>query len=149
MKSKTLRSKKGAGIAETAASMSLMIPLLILIVFATVETTQAYLIQSSLAQGARRAARNLAIAYGQNPAVASSRSLQDSTVLQYIRIPNFINDNAQFDDPVFDISTNPHTVRVEVHYRSGQYGLPVFPQPDPLNIADKITITAESTYRLE
>lgn len=143
------RTKKGVAIAEAAASLSLLIPLVMLILFVTVETTYAYLIQSSLAQGARRAARNLAIAYGQNPAVASDRSLQDAMVIQYIRIPNFINDNEQFDDPVFNTAMVPHTVSVTVHYRSGQYGLPVFPEPDPLNIANKIVITAESTYRLE
>lgn len=143
------RKNTGVAIAETAASMSLLIPLIVMIAFVAVETTEAYMIQSALSQAARRAARNLAIAYGQDPTIAASRSEQDAVVFQNIRIPNFVNSNAQFDDPQWNTSLQPYTTTVTVHYLSGQYGLPVFPQPDPLNLGNNLVITATSTYRLE
>jgi Flp pilus assembly protein TadG len=142
-------NESGISIVEAAASLSLLLPLMIVIVFVILEVSGAYLIKTSLSQGARRAARDLAVAYGQNPAVAGSRSLQNAMVLDNVRIPNMINDSRQFNDPVFDTNTTPHTVQVTVKYASNQYGLPPFPHPDPLNLGSQFAISAESTYRLE
>lgn len=141
--------RRGVSIVETAAAMSLLIPLIFALIYAVTEISYAYLLKSSLAQGARQAARDLAIAYGQNPAVAGSRSLQEAMVFQNIRINNIINSNAQFDDPVFNTGVSPHTVFVNVKYLGSQYGLPPFPNPDVLNLGSKFVITADSTYRLE
>ncbi len=143
------RQEGGVSIAESAAAMCLLIPLIFTLIYAVTEISYAYLLKTSLAQGARQAARDLAIAYGQNPAVASSRSLQDAMVFQNIRINNIINSNMQFDNPVFNTGISPHTVFVNVRYLGSQYGLPPFPNPDVLNLGNKFVITADSTYRLE
>jgi hypothetical protein len=143
------RNNSGAAIAESAASLALLLPLAILLIFVVAEVSYAYLIKSSLSQAARQAARDLSVAYGKNPAISTNRSLQDSTVFEHIRLHNLVNSNQQFSDPVWQTGTSPHTVEVKVSYSGGQYGLPTFPHPDPLNIAGKIHIIGESTYRLE
>jgi len=129
--------------------MSLLLPLMITMIFVVLEASYAYTIRTSLAEGAREAARDLAIAYGQNPSVATDRSLQNSLVFDTIRITNMINSSTQFDDPVFNTASDPETVSVNVRYTSSQNGLPPFPNPDPLNLGSSFQISAQSTYRLE
>ena len=143
------RTKTGGVLAESAAALVVMLPVIVALTFVILEVSQSYLIKTSLAQGARQAARDLAIAYGKDPTVATSRAMQDSQAFDKIRIYNLINDSAQFENPVFDTSVIPHTVKVRVNYLSGQYGLPVFPNPDPLQLAGKFRVFAESVYRLE
>ena len=146
---KDSRKARAVSIAEAAAVTSLLLPLLILVLFVVVEATQAYLIKNSLAEAARQAARDLSVEYGQDPAVAGSRSLQDTLVFDKIRIKNVVNDSQQFNNPVFDTSADPPTVKVTVEYKGGQYGLPSFPNPDPLQLGKNFKIDATSTYRLE
>ncbi|MBI4533789.1 MAG: pilus assembly protein [Candidatus Melainabacteria bacterium] len=143
------RTPQGVSIAEAAASLGLLLPLVILVVFVILEASYAYLIKTSLSQAARQAARDLAIAYGQNSQVATSRALQDSMVFSNIQISKMVTSTQQFDNPVFNAAADPPTVSVTVRYLSGQYGLPVFPNPDPLNLGSSFIITASSTYRLE
>lgn len=143
------RRQSGASIAEASAALCLLLPLVCLMIFAIVETSYAYLIKDSMAQAARQAARDLAIAYGQNPAVANDRSLQDALVFDHIRIQNLVNNSEQFDDPVFETASNPAKVRVTVRYLGGRYGLPTFPHSDPLGLGNSFIIFGGSTYRLE
>ena len=143
------RNGKGASIAETAASMVLLLPILIAILFVVLESAQAYMIKEGLSQGAREAARNLAVQYGVNPAIGTSRAMQDTMVFDGIRIHDIINASAQFDDPTFDSSGTPPIVTVTIHYTSGQNGLSVFPNPDPLHLGSSFQLSATSTYRLE
>lgn len=146
IKSKTNR---GSTIAEAAASMVVMIPLMIALLFVTVEVCYACFLLHNLSQAARTAARSMAIAYGADPTIVSSRTLQDQRVFDSIRITNVVNDSDQFEDPVFQTSTEPHTVTVTVRYLSGQYDLPIFPIPDPLNLGQQFRPVAQSTFRLE
>lgn len=143
------RKQRGFTIAEAGASMALLLPLVIMLVFVVLEASYAYLIKTSMSQAAREAARDLAIAYGQNPAIASDRSLQDSLVFNNIRIPKMVASSQQFEDPVFDTAGNPPTVSVRVRYMGGQFGLPQFPNPDPLNLGSGLVIDGTNTYRLE
>lgn len=143
------RSKSGAAIAEAAAAMVIMIPLMIMLLFATIELSYACFLINNLSQVARLAARNLAIAYGANPNIAGNRGLENSLVFDHIRLANLINDSSQFDEPVYQTATQPQTVTVTVRYLSGQFSLPVFPIPDPLNIGQNFQPVAQSTYRLE
>ncbi len=143
------RKMGGATLAETAASFVIMIPLIMTVLFVVLECSQAFLIKESLAQGARQAARDLAVVYGKNPAVASDRSLQDAMVFNNIRVTNIINASAQFATPTFNTAGLPPTVTVTVSYTSGQNGLPVFPNPDPLRLGNSFQLNATSTYRLE
>jgi hypothetical protein len=140
---------RGVSISEAGAAMVVVLPLVFLMIYVIVEISYAYLIEASLAQGAREAARNLAINYGQNPAIANNRSLEEAQVLDHVRIPNIINDSAQFDDVVWETAATPHTVQVNVRYLGNRYGLRAFPYPDPLKLGGNFIISAESTYRLE
>ena len=143
------RGASGSTLAETAASMVLWIPLIVLFLFIAVEVGQVYMIQNVLAQSAREAARDLAVQYGVNPSVATSRAVAQGYTYDYIRYNNIINSSAQFADPVWKIQNNPPTVTVNVSYPVGQYGLPVI--LDPLHLLEccKFTPWASATYRLE
>jgi len=143
------RSAKGAALAEMAAALCVTVPTMVLIIFVTLEVSRAYFLREVLAQTARQGARSLAIAYGQQPGLANSRTLQNAMVFDNIRVNNVINSSAQFDDPVFDTASDPPTVKVNVRYTSDRYGLPAFPSPDPLKLGSNFVLSAESTYRLE
>ena len=143
-----LRSRKGAFIAEGVATMSVILPILVAVLFVAIEASYAYVINSSLSEAAREAARNMAIEYGKNPAIADSRSLQDSQVYDHVRIDKIVADSSQFENGVFDLAADPPIVTVAVHYASGQHGLPVFPTIDPLHIADTMVIIGRASYRL-
>jgi Flp pilus assembly protein TadG len=141
--------RSGATIVETAASLLLFLPILFTFLFVVLEVSTAFLIKEALAQGARQAARNLAVAYGSNHGIASSRAQQNTLVFDGIRITNIIASSAQFTDPQFNPNANPPTVTVSVNYTSNQNGLPVFPNPDPLHLGGSLKLSSTSTYRLE
>ncbi len=143
------RDQRGFGMAETAASLSIMLPLVVTLIFVILEVSYAFMLESTLSEASRQAARDLAIAYGVNPLVATSRSLQNSMVFDSIRINNVLKNSQQFDTPVFQTTTDPATVSVQVRYLSNQYGLPAFPNPDPLHLGSKYQVVASSTCRLE
>ena len=141
--------QQGSTIAETGASMAIMIPLIMVMLFVVVEATRAYTIREALAQGSRQAARELAVQYGVNPAIATSRTLQNSLVFDNIRVNNIINSSNQFSNPVWNTAAIPPTVAVTATYTSNQNGLPPFPNPDPLHLSNSFVINASSTYRIE
>jgi Flp pilus assembly protein TadG len=144
-----MRNIRGSSLAETAASLALLFPLLVVMLFVMLETSYAMFLKAMLAEASRTASRNLAIAYGQNPLVANNWSLEDSNVLQKVRIANVVNASAQFDPPIWNTTVPPYTVTVDVHYKSGQYGLPLFPYPDVLKLGTQFVPSAQSTYKLE
>lgn len=146
------RRKRAAVIAETAAAMCLFLPLTILITFVGVEVSYTYLLKSALSEAAREAARSLAIAYGLDSSIAANggnRAAADEKSYDHIRMYNVINSSEQFDDPVWNDQGDPPTVTVTVRYKSDQYGLPHFPQPDPLNLGANFVVTGTATYRLQ
>lgn len=143
------RREGGVAIAEAVAALAVLLPIAIVIVFVILEASYAYLIKHSMAEAARVGARNMAIAYGQNPTVANDRSLQNVMVFDHIRMTNMVNSSAQFDDPVFNTTSDPPTVMVNIRYTSNRYGLPPFPSYDPLHLGSAFVISAKSTYRLE
>lgn len=130
--------------------MVVLIPILFMVLFVVIECSKAYYLKEALAQGARQAARDMAIAYGQNKQIEYNRALQDA-VFSGVRIAGVINSNNQFDDAVFNTSSTAPTVSITVHYLSGEYGLPKFPDPDPdpLKLGDSFKLQASSTYRVE
>lgn len=144
------RKSSGLSLIETAAAAVVMIPVMIACVMAVQEVSEAYQIKQGLSQGARQAARDLAVAYSQSNLVENDRSLQDSMVYTKIKIPRIVSDKSQFDNATFDTSATPPTVTVNVHYRSdGTTGLPPFPSFDPLNIGANFDLNASATYSLE
>jgi len=128
--------------------MMVLIPVLFMVLFVIIECSKAYYLKEALAQGARQAARDMAIAYGQNKQYDGNRAMQD-LVYANVKMPQVINDVQQFDDAQFDTSSLTPKVTVTVHYTSGQYGLPKFPDPDPLGLASHFALQASSTYRVE
>jgi hypothetical protein len=141
--------ERGAVLAEAAAVMVMMIPLLMLLIYVITEVCVLYNTKAGLCEAARHAARDLAVQYGIDPGVASSRVLQEALVFDHVRIPNTVAHNGQFDSAVFETTTVPGSVKVVVRYTGGVGGLPPLPNPDPLGLGSRFVVTAESTYRLE
>lgn len=147
-KFKTLR-QRGAAIAETAAAMCLFLPLVLVILFVALEVSYAYVLKSTLSEAAREAARDLAIAYGlYGPAVKSSTA-ENQYAFDKIRIANIVNASEQFTADWSNETSDPPTVQVTCRYLSGKNGLPVFPNPDPLNLGANYIINGIATYRLQ
>src|SRR5437868_1800640 len=92
----------GSLIAEAGAAFAFLFPLLVVVLYVTLEASYAYTIKSTLDQASRQACRDLAIAYGQNPAIATNRGLQDSQVFDRIRVNNIINNSQQFNNPAWN-----------------------------------------------
>lgn len=144
------RRTSGLSLIEAAAAAVVMIPVMITCVMAVQEVSEAYQIKQGLSQGARQAARDLAVAYSQSELIENDRSLQDSMVYSKIKIARAVNDKSQFDNATFDTSASPPTVTVNVHYKSGaDTGLPPFPSFDPLNLGASFDLNAAATYSLE
>lgn len=148
-KRRIINRGRGAAIAESAAALALLLPVLIMIMFVIMEVSYAYLIKNCMAEGAREAARHLAIAYGQDRTVASDRTKQNTRSFDRVRITSMIASSTQFDSPVFQSTADPPVVSVTVRYTSGQNGLPTFPNPDPLNLGSNFQISHTATYRLQ
>ena len=158
MASKYKRTK-GSSMVEGAVGMLILISLLIMITYTILEVSHAYFICSALQQGARQAAQLIM----SDPNVTSlSATAADQAIqsdLAKIQIPNVINDPAQFDKPVINYIANPFvgqagqtqnattvgSVQVTVTYISGQYGLPVFPDADVLNLGQLFKLQATAT----
>jgi len=143
------RSAKGQSIAETAASLSILLPLFVLLTFTTAEIVRSYLIKNCLTAAASEAARGMTIQYWQNGQIAVDRNLQDSLVYNQIRLVGIVADSRQFANATFDTGATPKSVTVTVTYSGGKYGLPTFPSPDPLNLGPMFTISASETHALE
>ena len=140
----------GSAIVEFGAALTLLLPFIIAIAFAAVEASQTFLIHSGLRQAAYTAARQLAIKYGSDPA----GTMADPTmVFGNVKFLNIVNSAQQFSVPAGSAGWNttayPPTVTVLCTYQSGQHGLAVFPNPDPLNIGSSIIIKSTATCRLE
>jgi hypothetical protein len=129
-----------------------MLALFIALVFVALEASRAYMIWAALQQGARESARLLATNYAMHPTMATSPGEQRAIGFDPVRINNMINDSAQFQamflpDPATGVK--PTSVTVTVTYFSGQYGLPVFPDADILNLGSKFQLQGTSRYTLE
>ena len=139
----------GASIVEAGAALTLLLPVMMLVLYVTLESSYAYLIKNSMNEASRMAARDLAIAYGQDSTIANDRSKEESSVFNNIRLPNMVNDSAQFTNVNWDLANSPATVSVTAVYTANRYSLPPFPNPDPLNLGGSFQVGATATYRLE
>lgn len=143
------RQQRGVSLVEFAVAVSLFLPVLISIIYVVLEASYLYNIKVNLDVASRKAARELAVMYGANKTQAMQPKATNP-VYTNTRIQNFVADNAQFDDPTFSFNPSPGTVTVTVHYpTSGAYGLPRFPNPDPLNLGPTFDLTSTSTFSLE
>lgn len=145
------RSRKaGASIAEFAAAMILLLPVIITVCFVAAEAAQVYMIKSGLNYCATVAARRLSIAYGLNPTGTVGN---EDAVFDTVRHTGIVISSQQFDVPPGSAGWNtagqPPTVSVEVRFQGGQYGLPAFPNPDPLGLGQGMVLQSVATARLE
>lgn len=147
-KNRMLRPSGGAAIPEAAASMLVLIPVLFFLLFAVMQGAQAYAINSVLTQASRQAAREIALKYLDDPAMAN-RDSQDEYVYNNIRTAGVLVDSGQFDTAEIDGNNDPISCTVTVHYKGGQYGLAPFPQFDVLHIGDSFHLSATSTFKTE
>lgn len=144
------RRRKGFAIAELAASLMLLLPLLVVVCYVAAEAMQLCMIKSVLNHGATVAARRLAIAYASDQGAAIANP---ENSFSNLRVNNVIVDNRQFSVPPgtagWDLYSKPPTVCVEVTYSSGLYGLPQFPSPDPLNLGTNLVLKSSAKANLE
>jgi hypothetical protein len=147
MRPRKHRRKNGSGLVEAAAALVLLLPLFLVLLAVTAEVVQVYLIKDALTAASHQAARQLTLSYWQNSQIATSRSLQESTVFDKIRINNMIVNSAQFSTANFDLNADPPVVTVGVVYTCGKWGLPAF-RPDVLKLGS-FTISSGETHALE
>ena len=154
---RAMRSSKGAVITEFAAALVLLLALFLSITFACYEVCLAFMIYNALNHSAHSAAMLLSRVYGGDPAVATSTAAQQA-YLESIKYAGIVVDPSQFtvtfppspSTASWDsTSGNVPTVVVTCTYTGGQYGLPPFPNPDPLQLGQMFTLTAAATAYLE
>jgi hypothetical protein len=144
------RRQNGFSLVEAAATISVMIPMLIAVVLVVSEISEAYRIKMALVQAARQAAHDMAVAYGKTPLLEGNKVLQDNMVYDKVRVSNVIVDSTQFALAEFDTSSTPPLVRVTNSYISDSTtNLPKFPSFDPLNLGSNFQLNAEATYPLD
>jgi len=133
---------------ECVASTVLILPLMVTLIYAMSEVSQFFLIQTSLNNAARQAARELAIDYVTVVGIDTSPLLQSQYVFSTITEGHIVNSPNQFV-ATFDTTDIPNTVSVSCVYTSGQNGCPVYPSPDPIGIGKKLQLSATAVYPLE
>jgi hypothetical protein len=143
--------KSGVSLVEFAAALTLGLPLVIAILYVVLEASVYFAIRTNIDVAARNAARALAIEYGKDPTIAASPSgPKVQAVLTKIRIPGFVVNNGQFNTPTFDTAVSPSSVTIVCQYPSGgMYGLPKFPNPDPLNLGSSFKVISSATFATE
>lgn len=144
----TIRKNNGQGLAEVVAATVFALPVLVVIMLALCEVSQFFLIETTLQNAARQAARDLAIDYTQIAGIDTNATTQATYVFNNIRYHNIVNSSAQFYADFNEVDY-PNTVTVTVTYTSGSNGLPKFPNFDPLNLGSKLNLSSTSVYRLE
>jgi hypothetical protein len=104
-KSRAARKSLGITLVEFGAALVIGLPLVITIIYAVLEASYLFSIRQHINQAAGLASRALAIEYGRNPKIAQAPNGPEvQAVLTNIRIPNFVQDNAQFSTPSFNPS---------------------------------------------
>lgn len=146
-----MRKQSGMLLAEAVSIMALFLPLIVLVVFVSIQASQAYVIARNMNQGALLAARGLAEEYRKDPDIVTNKSKQDAIFYQ-VRIDEMISSNEQFSIPKdgWQTASNPKTVTVVVTYLpgAGNPPNPAFPNPDILGLGNAFRIAMPATYRL-
>lgn len=144
------RRADGGMLAEATAALSLLFPILVLVIFVTLEASEAYVIARHMNNAAFLAARALAVKYQAYPMIKTDSAAQQQ-IFNTIRIPNMVSGNMQFGSPVWSTNQTPDTVTVSCRYLSGQGNppLPTFPRWNPLNLGPGFQVASSATYRLQ
>jgi hypothetical protein len=133
-----IRKARGLAITEFAAVLSILLPLLLLILYVGFQASLAWTIRTNL---------DIAVSYGKDPLIVTDNTKQQS-VFTKVRIPNFVNSNAQFEAPNFNVPARSVTIKVN-YPGNGSYGLPRFPNPDVMNLGSNFTLSSTNTSALE
>lgn len=137
-----------------------MLPVFIFILLSAIEACRFVAIIQGLDQGARQAARNLAVAYATDPGIVNDSAAQQTYGFDPVQVPGVINDPGQFDAPVWDNvpgassevsdASIPQSVTVVVTYKSaGNHTLLPFPGIDPLHLGNNVVLRQSATYVIE
>lgn len=147
-----LRRSSAAVLVEAVVSTCILLPIIILTIWAWLEISYAYIIGMNMTEAANLASRALAAEYLRDPSVARDLGKQN-LILSRIRIDNMVASNAQFTIPDggWQIKkaflSSPESVTVICSYipGEGEPPLPKFPNPDPLNLREKVKISSSAT----
>lgn len=146
-----MRKQSGMLLAEAVSILAIFLPLIILVLFVTMQASQAYVIARNMNQGALLAARELAEEYRMNPDIVTDTTATQA-IFSQIRIEKMVSANEQFSIPQngWQTQTNPKTVTVIVTYISGVGNPPnpSFPSPDFLGLGSAFRISQPATYRI-
>lgn len=147
------RRPSGISIAEFGAACALGIPLIITILYVTLEASYYFSIRANIDLAARNAARALAIKAGSDASYKTDNNKCRTDVYDKIRIPGFVADSSQFVDPDWGPGS-PQTVTVTCRYVPGAGSaplgpLPRFPNPDPLNLGNTFRVQSTATFSIE
>ena len=143
-------NKRGISLLECISCAGLLIPLFMSCCLAMQEFSQAYKIKQGLLKAARQASSDLSLAFERSPKIAMNRAAQDANVYGAIAVAGIVVHKSQFDNAVFNLAKEPHTVTVTVHYRSdAATGLPGFPSLDPLKLGAIVDLKSTVTCPLK
>lgn len=150
------RSTKGVVTAEFVGALAILLPIVLLVVFSCGEVAAAFMIYNALNFSAQSAAMALAKAYGQDPRYATDSSMQQA-LLSQITYANMVVSPQQFtvqfpgspSTASWLTTSNIPEVVVTCTFKSGQYGLPPFPNPDPLRLGKNFSLKATAVAYLE
>lgn len=143
------RRAHGHSIVEAAGAIALLLPILLLVIFAVTQVSQYFVLKQEIAYAARQAAKELAYAYGTqkltsmnsggtSSGAANTEDPSYQKILNAISVPGTIakNSSTQFN-VYFNIPNSPSMtksyVTASVVYK-GEANLPSFPW-NPLNSA--------------
>ena len=136
------RRRTGGSIVEAGAAMALLLPVLLIMMWAITEVSQYFVLKQQLAFVARQAARELSYAYGTlgyktmnsgggSSGTANTGDANYLSIVNGISVPGIINANSNTQFKVFfNIPNSPSLaqsyVTATVTYKSGA-NLPTFP----------------------
>lgn len=136
------RSRNGGAIVEAGAAMALLLPVLLIMMWAITQVSQYFVLKQQLAYVARQAAREIAYGYGtmkyttmnsggNSSGAAATGDSNYQNILNDISVPGVINPNSSSQFQVsFTIPNSPSLARsfvtATVTYQNGP-NLPRFP----------------------
>ena len=145
------RRSKGAVLVEAVLAIAIFVPIMVVIVWAVLEVSFAYIIATNMNEASHLAARALADEFLRNPSIVHDNKTQ-ARILSTVRIPGMVATNEQFSFPpgAWVVTSVPRSVSVQCTYLPGVGDPPLalFPNPDILNIRSHLNIQSSATTPL-
>jgi hypothetical protein len=148
------QSKSGITLVELAAAVIMGLPVIMIMLYATLEANLLFTIRTNLDVAVRRAAQLLITQYATSGTAAANTSNGNLPAALGFDVQTadghyFINSAAKQFTWTWDLTNRPNTITVTVTYPTsgnGKLGLLPFPSPDPLHIGNKFTILTSGTF---